>query len=264
MLAQTWGVYAASEADPDEPRLRRWRREAEALLAEGRAMLGPKSAHAAALSARPEAGAALREAVSALARAHTDQACRAFKWLAREVERTARASGTLAFHAPRYDELTEWAHALDALDAVPERIRQRLAAWREAHEAWLRRRAALETYAERVEALRTQSRPDRPEWRQAALALAETGRAVLGDAPDWRAHLEAAPDVRHRVAAALTTLCGELAAAGGARPPPRRPTPCPAATGCWSATASAPPCTAPGAPATSAGRSCASRARSRA
>ena len=151
---------------------------------------------------------------SALARAHADQACRAFEWLSREVERGARNAGTLAFHAPRYDELAEWAHALDALDAVPERIRQRLAAWREAHEAGLRHRETLETYAERVEALRTHPRPDRPEWRHEALALAEIGRAVLDDAPDWRAHLEAAPDLRHRVAAALTTLCRQLAAAG--------------------------------------------------
>ena len=179
VLAETWRRYAATEADPDEPRLRRWRREAEALLAEGRAMLGPKSAHAAALSARPEAGAALREAVSALARAHTDQACRAFEWLSREVERTAQGAGTLACYAPRYDELAEWAHALHALDAVPEPTRARLAAWREAHEAWLRGRAALETYAERVEALRVPPHPDRPEWRRAALALADTGRAVL-------------------------------------------------------------------------------------
>ena len=214
MLVETWRRFSATEADPDEPRLRRWRREAEALLAEGRAMLGPKSAHAAALSARPETAAALREAVSALARAHADQARRAFEWLSREVERGARSAGTLACYAPRYDELAEWAHALDALDAVPEPVRARLAAWREAHEAGLRHRATLETYAERVEALRVHPRPDRPEWRREALALAETGCTVLGDAPDWRAHLEVAPDLRHRVAAALTTLCGELATAG--------------------------------------------------
>ena len=214
VLAETWQRRSATEADPDEPRLRRWRREATALLAEGRAMLAPGSAHTAALSARPEAAAALRAAVSDLARAHTDQAGRSFEWLSREVERGARSAGTLAFYAPRYDELTEWAHALDALDAVPGPTRARLAAWRETHAACLRRRETLDTYAERVEALRAPSRSGHPEWRQAALALAETGRAVLGDDSDWRAHLEAAPDARNRIAASLAALCGELACAG--------------------------------------------------
>ena len=210
-LTALWRRDGASAAEPWQ---RWWRDEATALLAEGRAMLEPGSAHAAELDAAPEQAAALRDAVESVAGAVRDQARGAFERLAREVEESAREAGTLAFDTPGYDALAEWARALEDLDQVPEPVRRRLAAWRKDHDACRRRREALERYAERVEALGTRPRPGDPEWRREALALVETGRDMLSDSPAWRAHLEAVPAARNPVAAALASVCGRLAREG--------------------------------------------------
>ena len=186
-LAELHGSDATDDPDdPASPTRRAWRNDAAASLARARAMLSPGSAHAPHLEARPERRPALRRAAAALDDARRADACHAFEWLAREVARSADAAGTIPFYAPRYDELIAWAESLGTMNDLPDATRHRLAEWRDAHDASLRRRAEIQALPGRDRA-----------------ALIEAGRHILDDASPDRPHLDAMPGMRNRIATAL-------------------------------------------------------------
>ena len=197
--------------DPADPLHRTWRDDAMASLAKVRSMLAPESDDAPHLSALPGLAAALHRAAAALDDALRTQACRSLDWLDREVERSARDADTIPFDTPRYRELIEWAESLGAMDELPQETRNRIAAIQDAHDACLRRRAAIETLPGRAAALLA-ARGDNAHWRDDGAALIEAGRNMLTDAGD-RPHLDAMPGMRNRIARALAPLAQALQAA---------------------------------------------------
>ena len=196
--------------DPADPLHRTWRNEANASLGKVRSMLAPESDCAPHLSALPGRAEALHRAAATLHDALRTQACRGLDWLVQKVERSAEAAGTIAFYAPRYRELIEWAESLDTMDRLPEATRNRIAALRNDHDACLRRRAAMEALPDRAEALLA-ARDEHGHWHDDGAALIEAGRAMLADADD-RPHLDAMPGARNRIARALAPLVTALQA----------------------------------------------------
>ena len=197
--------------DPADPLHRRWRTEAVESLAKVRAMLAPGSVHAAHLSALPDRAEALRSAAAALDDVLRTQACRALDWLHHEVERGAKEAGTIAFYAPRYRELMQWAESLDAMDGLPDGTRNRLAALRNDHDACVRRRAGIEALPDRAAALLAARGGNEP-WHDDGAALIEAGRGMLADDADIAPHLDAMPGARNRIARALAPLVAALQA----------------------------------------------------
>ena len=202
--------------DPADPLHRTWRNETVESLAKVRSMLAPESDCAPHLSALPDRAEALHRAAAALDDALRTQACRGLDWLDREVERSAEAAGTIAFYAPRYRELMEWAESLGTMEGLPDRTLNRLAALRNGHDACLRRRAAMEALPDRAAALLT-ARGDNEHWHDDGAALIEAGRAMLADAAD-RPHLDAMPGARNRIARALAPLVTALQAESATAP----------------------------------------------
>lgn len=201
--------------DPADPRRRAWRNEVAAARTRARAMRSPGSVHTAHRAALPDAEAALRRAAADLDDIVRADACRAFDWLARDTEGTAEESGTIAFYAPRYRELAAQAQSLTMMDGLPDADRQRLAAWRTAHDACLRRRAEIQALPARAAAARSARDAGAP-WRHDAAECIEAGRALLTDAPGDRPHLDAMPGMRNRIAEALAPLARAFGAAEGA------------------------------------------------
>ena len=196
--------------DPADPLHRKWRNEAVASLAKVRSMLAPGSDDAPHLSALPDRAAALHRAAETLEDTLRTQACRSLDWLAREVERGARDADTIAFYAPRYRELIEWAESLRAMDGLPEATRHRLATLNNDHDACLRRRAEMEALPGRASALLA-ARDEHGHWHDDGAALIEAGRNMLAGADD-RPHLDAMPGARNRIARALAPLVTALQA----------------------------------------------------
>ena len=196
--------------DPADSLHRQWRSEANASLATVRSMLAPESDDAPHLAALPDHAEALHRAAAALDDARRTQACRSLDWLAREVERSARDAGTIAFYAPRYRELMEWAESLRAMDGLPEATRHRLATLNNDHDACLRRRAEMEALPDRAAALLA-ARDEHGHWHDDGAVLIEAGRAMLADAAN-RPHLDAMPGARNRIARALAPLVAALQA----------------------------------------------------
>ena len=195
--------------DPADPLHRQWRSEADASLATVRAMLAPESDAAPHLSALPDRAEALRRAAATLEDALRTEACRGLDWLAREVERGADEADTIAFYAPRYRELIEWAESLGAMAGLPEATRNRIAALRNAHDACVRRRAAMEALPGRAAALLS-ARDEHGHWHDDGAALIEAGRTMLAGESDDRPHLDAVPGARNRIAEALSPLVHAL------------------------------------------------------
>ena len=198
-------------ADPMDPTHRKWRNDVTESRTNARAMLAPGSIYAPHLSALPDLGAALRRAAADLDDALRTQACRGLAWLVNEVGRSAEAAGTIAFYAPRYDELAAWAESLGDTDGLPGATRRLLAEWRTDHDACLGRRAEIEAFPDRAAALLA-ARDGHGPWRRDATTLIEAGRDMLADAPGDRPHLDAMPGVRNRIAEALSPLVRALRA----------------------------------------------------
>ena len=203
--------YPDATDDPADPLHRKWRNDTVESRTNARAMLAPGSVHAPHLSALPDLAAALRRAAADLDDALRTHACRGLAWLANEVARSAEAAGTIAFYAPRYDELAARAESLGEADGLPGATRRRLADWRTDHDACLRRRAEIEAFPGRAAALLA-ARDGTGQWHRDGAGLIEAGRDMLADAPGDRPHLDAMPGMRNRIAEALSPLLRALQA----------------------------------------------------
>ena len=203
--------YPDATDDPADPLHRKWRNDTVESRTNVRAMLAPGSVHAPHLSALPDLAAALRRAAADLDDALRTHACRGLAWLANEVARSAEAAGTIAYYAPRYDELAAWAESLGEADGLPGATRRRLADWRTDHDACLRRRAEIEAFPDRA-AARLAARDGTEQWHRDGAELIEAGRVMLADSPGDRPHLDAMPGMRNRIAEALSPLVRALQA----------------------------------------------------
>ena len=197
-----------------------WRRWAEPLLAEARAMLANDARHAPHLAAMPGECKALAEGMSRLDRALIEVEAREMGVLSSVVQQWAEETGGIGYDASSYAALLERARSLDARPRLPEGLRgtvdgllardERWAIDRDRVEAFLVRAAEFERARNALTQMNVttnsfeERRQARQDCRQKEKEILDEAAAIRKDMPqhELAAHLVAAgagPDaVRER------------------------------------------------------------------
>ncbi len=204
------GRLVGEAAEPGDPR---WRRDATALLAEGRAL--PGAWKAGGLPARDMAGA--RDAVDSVVRqleaARLTAACQAFAALTWSVNRAREEGGVHPLDAADYPRLLAALDDLAEHEGTPQATRDLMVDWRDADGRWRAERRETEATVARARVLAkagpapaAADHPDARAWRTEAAALLTAARAMLADRSLKARHLDALADARHGLAAAAATI----------------------------------------------------------
>ena len=127
-----------------------WRRRAEPLLAEARAMLSNDAPHARHLAAMPGERKALAEGTGRLDRALIQVEARETDVLSSVVQEWAEKTGGIGFYASGYAALMERARSLDARPRLPEGLRDTVDGLLARDERWSLNRDRVEAFLERA------------------------------------------------------------------------------------------------------------------
>ena len=174
-----------------------WCRQADTMVAEGRAMLAQGSAHRPHLDAMPEERQALIGAMQRLDGAVVAAEAAEMSRLAAMTESTAAETGGIAFDAEGYELLMECVHALEARHLLPEDVRDAVWDRLQRHERWEEDRANVDAVLDMAGQVLS-DRESLPyaweEWRRDAGAILENARSLQRDIPEreLKAHLAAA------------------------------------------------------------------------
>ena len=188
--------------------LREWRRKAEPLLAEARAMQGRDGPHAPHLKAMPPERKELEGATGRLARALLAVEVREMNLLATAAQRSAAETGGIACDADAYAGLMERVRALDARPALPDDLRGTVRDHLERDKGWTADRKRVGGFLEAARKVDS-ARNDLED-------MARTGSVPAEQLPEWDGWCENAEKVRDK-ADALRGIPGrELAAHLGA------------------------------------------------
>ena len=188
--------------------LREWRRKAEPLLAEARAMQRRDGPHAPHLKAMPPEREALVGATGRLAWALLAVEVREMNLLATVAQRSADETGGIACDADAYADLMERVRALDARPGLPSDLRKTVRDHLERDEGWTADRKRVGGFLEAARKVDS-ARNDLDE-------MARTGSVPAEQLPKWDGWREDAEKVRDK-ADALRGIPGrELAAHLGA------------------------------------------------
>ena len=174
-----------------------WRRQADALVAEARAMLAQGSAHRSHLDAMSEERQALIDAMQRLDGAAIAAGAAEMNRLAAMTEAAAEETGGIAFDAEGYELLMERVHSLEARHLLPEDVRDAVWDRLQRHERWEQDRADVDAVLDMAGQvlLNRESLPSTwDEWRRDAGAILENARSLQRDIPERElaAHLAAA------------------------------------------------------------------------
>ena len=188
--------------------LREWRRKAEPLLAEARAMQRRDGPHAPHLKAMPPERKALVGATGRLAWALLAVEVREMNLLATVAQRAADETGGIAYDADAYADLMERVRALTAWPGLPSDLRGTVLDHLERDEGWTADRKRVGGFLEAARKV--------DSARNGLDEMARTGSVPAEQSPKWDGWREDAEKVRGK-ADALRGIPGrELAAHLGA------------------------------------------------
>ena len=157
--------------------LREWRRKAEPLLAEARAMPGRDGPHAPHLKAMPPEREALVGATDRLARALLAVEVREMNLLATVAQRSADETGGIACDADAYAGLMERVRALNAWSGLPSDLRGTVLAHLERDEGWTADRKRVGGFLEAAREV--------DSARNGLEDMARTGSVPAEQLPKW-------------------------------------------------------------------------------
>ena len=157
--------------------LREWRRKAEPLLAEARAMQGRDGPHAPHLKAMPPERKELEGATGRLAWALRAVEVREMNLLVSVAQRSADETGGIAYDARVYAGLMERVRALDARPALPDDLRGTVRDHLERDEGWTADRKRVGGFLEAAREI--------DSARNGLEDMARTGSVPAEQLPEW-------------------------------------------------------------------------------
>ena len=189
-------------ADPVDPACRAWREEGETLRSEAAGMLESESPHASHLDAMPRARDAVDEALAEIDGTIFEDRYQRFAWLAYDVLRQGKETGTMPFLVPRYGEAIAYAGTLVDEDGLPEGRRKVVDVWLRYHDERTRLCREIRDWPARADAVLGEwtgpvkdLRPMRA-WRARTEPLLAEARAMLAEGSPHAPHLAAMPEER--------------------------------------------------------------------